>query len=85
MLIYVQNYDEYTVVEICLKLKTVIEFCRKCEVECGVSLLLVIITRSGVHCTVKHVYRECMDPKLKSFGGKAAQYSPRARVRHWLG
>jgi len=26
-----------------------------------------------------------MDPKLKSFGGKAAQYSPRARMRHWLG
>jgi len=26
-----------------------------------------------------------MDPKLKSFGGKATQYSPRARIRHWLG
>lgn len=29
--------------------------------------------------------RECIDPKLKSFGGKATQYSPRARIRNWLG
>lgn len=29
--------------------------------------------------------RECGHPKLKSFGGKATQYSPRARFRSWLG
>ncbi|ESO92397.1 hypothetical protein LOTGIDRAFT_120834 [Lottia gigantea] len=28
---------------------------------------------------------ECSTPKLKKFGGKATQYSPRARIRHWLG
>ncbi|OXU30244.1 cytochrome c-type heme lyase [Nasonia vitripennis] len=28
---------------------------------------------------------ECTDPKLKSFGGKAKDYSPRARIRYWLG
>lgn len=28
---------------------------------------------------------ECMNPKLKSFGGKAKDYSPRARIRHWMG
>ncbi|KAJ8984801.1 hypothetical protein NQ317_003716 [Molorchus minor] len=27
--------------------------------------------------------KECMDPRLKSFGGKASDYSPRARIR-WL-
>lgn len=29
--------------------------------------------------------RECQEPKLKSFGGKAKEYSPRARFRSWLG
>lgn len=29
--------------------------------------------------------KECGNPKLKSFGGKATQYSPRARIRSWLG
>lgn len=29
--------------------------------------------------------RECGNPKLRSFGGKATKYSPRARIRHWLG
>ncbi|XP_019524953.2 holocytochrome c-type synthase [Aedes albopictus] len=29
--------------------------------------------------------RECGNPKLKSFGGKATEYSPRARFRSWLG
>lgn len=29
--------------------------------------------------------RECGAPKLKSFGGKATQFSPRARIRGWLG
>ncbi|KAJ9591813.1 hypothetical protein L9F63_001630, partial [Diploptera punctata] len=29
--------------------------------------------------------RECGNPKLKSFGGKAKDYSPRARIRHWMG
>lgn len=29
--------------------------------------------------------RECGHPKLKSFGGKATQYSPRARIRSWMG
>jgi len=28
---------------------------------------------------------ECMDPRLKSFGGKAADYSPRARIRNLMG
>ncbi|XP_014258327.1 cytochrome c-type heme lyase isoform X2 [Cimex lectularius] len=28
---------------------------------------------------------ECLEPKLKSFGGKAADYSPRARMRQLLG
>lgn len=30
-------------------------------------------------------YKECGQPKLKSFGGKAAQFSPRARFRGWMG
>lgn len=29
--------------------------------------------------------KECGNPKLKSFGGKAIDYSPRARVRGWFG
>lgn len=29
--------------------------------------------------------RECDSPKLRSFGGKASKYSPRARIRYWLG
>lgn len=29
--------------------------------------------------------KECGHPKLKSFGGKATQYSPRARIRSWMG
>lgn len=29
--------------------------------------------------------RECDCPKLRSFGGKASKYSPRARIRYWLG
>lgn len=28
---------------------------------------------------------ECMTPRLQSFGGKAKDFSPRARFRHWLG
>lgn len=28
---------------------------------------------------------ECSDPRLKKFGGKATEYSPRARIRNWLG
>merc|ERR1719245_2881934 len=28
---------------------------------------------------------ECKAPKLKSFGGKAKYFSPRARLRGWLG
>lgn len=28
---------------------------------------------------------ECCNPKLRKFGGKATEYSPRARIRHWLG
>lgn len=28
---------------------------------------------------------ECGNPKLKRFGGKASDYSPRARMRSWLG
>ncbi len=28
---------------------------------------------------------ECMTPRLASFGGKAKDYSPRARIRNWLG
>ena len=30
-------------------------------------------------------HKECGQPKLKSFGGKAQQFSPRARLRGWLG
>lgn len=29
--------------------------------------------------------KECGCPRLKSFGGKATEYSPRARIRSWLG
>ena len=29
--------------------------------------------------------RECCTPRLRSFGGKASSYSPRARIRHWMG
>ncbi|CAD0198367.1 unnamed protein product [Chrysodeixis includens] len=29
--------------------------------------------------------KECGHPRLKSFGGKASDYSPRARIRSWLG
>lgn len=29
--------------------------------------------------------KECKTPKLKSFGGKATDYSPRARIRYFLG
>lgn len=29
-------------------------------------------------------YHECKTPKLKSFGGKASDYSPRARFRHFF-
>jgi len=28
---------------------------------------------------------ECSTPKLKSFHGDAKNYSPRARIRGWLG
>uniref|UniRef100_A0A0B7A6F0 Holocytochrome c-type synthase n=1 Tax=Arion vulgaris TaxID=1028688 RepID=A0A0B7A6F0_9EUPU len=28
---------------------------------------------------------ECLDPKLKRFSGFASKYSPRARIRSWLG
>lgn len=28
---------------------------------------------------------ECKTPKLKKFGGKATEFSPRARIRHWMG
>ncbi|KAG0725882.1 Cytochrome c-type heme lyase [Chionoecetes opilio] len=28
---------------------------------------------------------ECGNPKLKRFGGKASDYSPRARMRNWMG
>lgn len=31
-----------------------------------------------------HAY-ECGNPKLKSFGGRAKDYSPRARIRRWMG
>ncbi len=29
--------------------------------------------------------KEGGEPKLKSFGGKAKEFSPRARVRGWMG
>ncbi|KAL4236247.1 hypothetical protein ACF0H5_004634 [Mactra antiquata] len=29
--------------------------------------------------------RECPNPRLKRFGGKATEYSPRAKIRSWLG
>ena len=28
---------------------------------------------------------QCSQPKLKSFGGKAKYFSPRARLRGWMG
>ena len=28
---------------------------------------------------------QCSNPKLKSFGGKAKYFSPRARIRGWMG
>lgn len=30
-------------------------------------------------------YSECQTPKLKKFGGKASEYSPRAKIRSWMG
>lgn len=30
-------------------------------------------------------FDECKSPKLKKFGGKASDYSPRARIRNWMG
>jgi cytochrome c heme-lyase len=30
-------------------------------------------------------YDECKAPKLKKFGGKATDFSPRARIRNWMG
>lgn len=30
-------------------------------------------------------YNECKTPKLKKFGGKATDFSPRARIRNWMG
>ena len=36
---------------------------------------------SGYAC----VCSESAMPRLKRFGGKAKEYSPRARIRHWLG
>ncbi|CAF1376160.1 unnamed protein product [Didymodactylos carnosus] len=29
--------------------------------------------------------KECMHPRLKNFGGRAKDYSPRARIRSWMG
>lgn len=29
--------------------------------------------------------KECGNPRLKSFGGKAKEFSPRARIRSWMG
>lgn len=29
--------------------------------------------------------KECGNPRLKSFGGKASDFSPRARIRSWMG
>jgi hypothetical protein len=31
------------------------------------------------------VYVGLWCPKLKRFGGKATDYSPRAKIRHWMG
>ena len=30
-------------------------------------------------------FSECEEPKLLKFGGKASEFSPRARFRSWLG
>lgn len=38
-----------------------------------------VLKWEALHC------RECSEPKLKSFGGKAKDFSPRARIRHWMG
>lgn len=38
-----------------------------------------VLKWEALHC------KECMEPKLKSFGGKATDYSPRARIRQMMG
>jgi len=38
-----------------------------------------VLKWEALHCS------ECMEPKLKSFGGKATEYSPRARIRQLMG
>lgn len=38
-----------------------------------------VLKWEALHCN------ECKMPKLKSFGGKATEYSVRARIRHWMG
>ena len=40
---------------------------------------LEVLKWEALHC------HECMNPRLASFGGKAKDYSPRARIRNWLG
>lgn len=38
-----------------------------------------VLMWEAMHCD------ECKEPKLKKFGGKASEYSPRAKFRHFLG
>lgn len=38
-----------------------------------------VLMWEAMHCD------ECKEPKLKKFGGRAADYSPRAKLRHFLG
>lgn len=37
-------------------------------------------------CSSPSSFRECpCGPTLKRFGGRAQEFSPRARLRHWMG
>lgn len=40
---------------------------------------------SWVCLLIFNYYRECNSPKLVSFRGRASDYSPRARIRSWMG
>lgn len=51
----------------------------------------IIIVLGSVHCVFILgsayflCFRECSEPTLKRFGGKATDYSPRAKIRQRLG
>ena len=43
---------------------------------------VIIIRVDSDYCLF---HSECDQPKLLKFGGKATEFSPRARIRGWLG